>query len=246
MDTNLRALSKEIKSYYLEYKSGSNLTSVQKFEQDNKFRKELQGKGILFGESLDRQTNEITHYNFKFNGYFVNDTGLINDIKPIGDYPVSLYLSGNITISYEPRNLRYIKEEFLKEISNSELQHLKLKSEYSFQGEVIHCQYDPVNDKYHFIIAGNEESEADRENLKLARKEGMKRGAVGAFYGLVTGIIAVIGIFIAAGIYNMFSKYPFRPGVIIPVIVAVVITGTWAFFSYRMKFSEFRKIKQTR
>jgi hypothetical protein len=243
METNLRALSKDIKSYYQEFSSGTNMTSVQKTEQENALRKELQGKGILFGASQNKTTKEITHYNFNFNDYFVNDTGIITDINPAGDFPISLYLAGNITLSYEPRNLRRIKGDYLKDISNAELQHLKLKSEYTFQGEVINCRYDHINDKYHFSVAGNEESMVDKENLKLAKKEGIKRGAVGAFYGFVSGLIAVVGIFIFAGVYNLFSKYPFKPGVIIPVVVALSITGGWAVISYNLKFSEIRKRK---
>jgi hypothetical protein len=243
METNLRALSKEIRNYYLDFASESNLTSVQKAGQENALRENLKAKGILFGAHHDKNTGAVLYYNFNFTGYFINDTGIISDIKPLGDFPVSLYLNENITISYEPRNIKRIQDEYRKDISNSELQHLKLKSEYTFQGEVVNCRYDHISDKYHYTVAGNEESVVDKENFKLAKKEGLKRGAVGAFYGLVSGIIIVIGIFLFTEIYNYFSKYDIRPGMIIPVVVALSVAGAWGYISYYQKFSEIRKRK---
>ena len=243
MQTNLRALSKELKNYFLDFTSETNLTSVQKTEQDNELRRVLRGKGILFGEHRNKKTDQVEYYNFNLTDYFIEDTGIIRDINSSGDFPISLYLNDQINVSYEPRNISKIREDYRRDISNAELQHLKMKSEFTFTGEVLNARYDAVSDKFHYLVTGNEESIADRDNQKLARKEGMKRGALGAFYGFVTGLIAVVGIYIFVGIYNMVSKYDMKAGFIVPVAVTLVITAVWGYISYRKKYSEIRKWK---
>jgi hypothetical protein len=240
METTVRSLSKEIKGYIKQITEDQNLTSVQKIEHDDSLRKALQDKGVFYGTKLDKDSKSISYYYFNFPGLQVSDKGIISDINPKGDFPVSIKLDDNITISYEPRNLKKVKKDYRRDISNAELAHLQLGSEYAFQGEIVDCRYDPESEKYHFNIAGGAESLADKDNLSLATKAAFRRAVVEAFMGLGTGIIVYIGIGIILWIHNIFSEKDIfmKNFIIVIIIVVCIIAG--ALHGYYSKFSEIR------
>jgi hypothetical protein len=240
METTIRALSKEIKGYYQQITEVQALTSVQRIEHEDLLRKTLQDKGIYFGTKWDKESNSILYYYFNFPGLIISDKGIISDINQKGDFPVSIKLDDNITISYEPRNLKKVKKDYRRDISNAELAHLELGSEYIFQGEIIDCHYDFKNERFHFNIAGGAESVADKDNLKLATKAAVRRAFIGAFIGLGTGIIVYIGVGIILWVHNIFSEKDIymRNFIIVLIIAVCIIAG--AIHGYFSKFSEIR------
>jgi hypothetical protein len=241
METTVRSLSKEIKGYYQQITEDLNLTSVQKIEHDDSLRRVLQDKGVFYGTRHDKDSKSIAYYFFNFPGLQISDKGIISDINPKGDFPVSIKVDDHITISYEPRNLKNIKKDYRRDISNAELAHLKQGSEYAFQGEIVDCQYDFKNEKYHFNIAGGAESIADKENLGLATRAAFRRAVVEAFMGLGTGIIIYIGVGIILWIHNIFSDKDIYMKNFIIVIIIVVCIIAGALHGYYSKFSEIRR-----
>lgn len=134
-----------------------SLTTIQKNASRDRLIKELKDDGISFvthGDSEDEHT-------FMWSSACVTGTGIITDVRPFGAFPISLSVGHDVTVTFEPRDLKRVDKFNRDKISNVEFAPLKKGSVYEFQGRILSCDYHQQipNGRFHFRV-DNDQSES--------------------------------------------------------------------------------------
>jgi hypothetical protein len=150
MEKDLRSIAKEMKDYLLQIRDPRNsLTSIQRNAELDALKSSLANNGITYSLMDDYESGYI---NFTFNSLYVNDTGIISDVRPKGTFPLSLKVDNNISISYEPRYFKELPDLYERDkIDNSAYFDLQKGSSYQIQGKVKYGRYF-FKGKEEFII----------------------------------------------------------------------------------------------
>ncbi len=90
--------------------------------------KDMKKIGLSF--SIDHDIDAITFIWSR--ALSVMDTGTINDVLPVGDYPIHLSLSEQVTVRFEPRSLGDWSERH--RVGNRKFADLKKGDLYEFHG----------------------------------------------------------------------------------------------------------------
>jgi hypothetical protein len=127
-----------------------SLTTIQKQASRDRLIGELKNDGISFGYFADYESCIVS-----FNWSLANTrgTGIITDVKAVGAVPITLSAGDDVTVIFEPRDLKKIAEFNRDKISNVEFAPLKKGSAYKFQGRIRFCRFYPRDrPNGHFIF----------------------------------------------------------------------------------------------
>jgi hypothetical protein len=161
MKEKITGVAKEMKMLFFQIIKEENipdsLTSIQKQEYHKELTKKYNNQGInYFLDKIYGGHPENRYIEFKDTSWFVNDIGLIADIKIDNIYPISLIIDENITIEFEPRKLdnqiRTYGSPSLK--TPQEYLNLNKGSKFTFEGKITSCRYfwNPNQESFSFKI----------------------------------------------------------------------------------------------
>lgn len=153
MESDIRTLTKDLRNYYLQIPKGVDFISLA-FVQIKEYRdlqKALEAKGI--GYSFSTHSEHITFY---CPNRYVDEVGIIEDVRAEGPFPFLLSIGDDILISYEPRNLKDKESWKWNDLQNKEFLNFQKGSEYNFKGRIKSCNYyyAAKPERFDFVIMG--------------------------------------------------------------------------------------------
>jgi len=161
MENDIRSFTKEMENYYLQIQKINNdfsLTNIQIEECRDSLQKEFESQGIKYRFQGDSDNVKNSNICFNPTSWYVNDVGIIQDIRSKGALPFSLTIEDNIFINYDPRRLGKIDFYERQKLNNNEFLNFRKGSEYRFIGKIIYCNYyyfAKPKAKFTFCIEGD-------------------------------------------------------------------------------------------
>jgi hypothetical protein len=124
--------------------NSDSLTSIQIQASRDALVRELKDEGLSFDVSRDRDayTGNPDYSKILFKWLAptrVRGSGIIADVRTLGDFPICLSVGDHVSVYFEPRNLGKVIER--REINNREFAQLRKGSSYEFQGVICYCIY---------------------------------------------------------------------------------------------------------
>lgn len=157
MENDIRSLTKDLKNYFLQITKADNdnsLTTIQKEKYRDSIKKAIEAKGINYANETHYDApKRITFYSPT---WYVNEIGVIEDVRPNGAYPFSISIDDNISILYDPRNLKDEDRHEWRNLKNNEFLNLQKGSKYRFKGKVSFCNYYFAEkpERFDFVVIG--------------------------------------------------------------------------------------------
>src|SRR5438034_7372735 len=115
-----------------------SLTSIQRQQSETRVRQSLADDGITYAWSGDDDNEGLT---CMFTSLYISDFGVIIDVAPVGDHPIHLSASENVSIFFEPRDLSQVDSFQYSNLCNAKFANLKKGDSFTFAGRVTLCQY---------------------------------------------------------------------------------------------------------
>ncbi len=142
METDIRTITKEVKNYYTQIakaQSDNSLTTIQKNEYQDFLKKGMEAKGVSY--RFEKYYDAPKRVIFDFQSLYVDEIGLINDVRPTGAFPFTISVDDNISILYDPRNIEKLDLHEKDRLNNNEFSNIQKGSNYQFAGKVFGCNY---------------------------------------------------------------------------------------------------------
>jgi hypothetical protein len=151
-----------------------SLTTIQKQASRDRLIRELKDEGISFDYFADYESCIVS---FNWSSADIRGAGVITDVKTVGDRPIVLSSGDDVTVIFEPRDLKRLPRDRLAaavaqlnrdKISNVEFAPLKKGSAYEFQGRIRFCRFYPRDKPNgHFIFEVERAGQANQRNSTL-------------------------------------------------------------------------------
>ena len=117
----------------------SSLTSIQRQQSEARLKQSLSDDGITYSIHGDSDTE--SHLQCFFASLYIQGSGVITDVTPVGHHPIHLSVGENVSVAFEPRDLTQIDSWRSHELSNARFASLNKGSSFAFTGRLQFCHY---------------------------------------------------------------------------------------------------------
>ena len=224
----------EIKKCFIDLKnelSAQNLTTIQRKELETTIKEKYRNKGINYTLHAESCTNMAWEsISFSHPPWYINDVGIIKEVRDKGSFPIELGIDDNIEIYYEPREL-FDNTYDNNYRENKEFNMLRKFDEYKFHGKITSCSYKlKPNESFEFFInRKNDDAKYLEKKHTKAIRWGILGGGIGVHVGIIVGMIIGYIIQIASCVSSGFSKKTDSPNIGV-IIVCAIIGGLIGFY----------------